>query len=202
MTNPYTLTLTDDEAAALAVAANGAWRTPLPTVDMVSEADMARAILRGRRSLVVRDLATPEGAATGEAAEVLKRLGTGPRAMFILVDEAGVWVPAGLTLYLYGASVDDVELSHVVSAVGVHYFRVLPPRRQWLALTELAEAVFADGFTAAAAGAQQPAAALLTVVRADGIRGIRVAQGTAAASFDAVPASFDSVPAAVGWLLA
>ncbi len=200
MTNPGTLTLTDDESAALALQSNGAWRTPLPTVDLTSETEVAWAVLRGRRSLVVRDLATPDGTAVGEAAEVLKRLGNGPRAMFMLVDKDGNWVPAGLTVYLYGAWVDDVELSHVVSAAGVHYFRVLPPARQWLALTELAEAVFADGFTTAQNEAQQPAAAVLVVVRGDGVRSVRVAQGSVRAG-EQGPAAFTSVGEAAAWLI-
>jgi len=200
MTNAYTLTLTDDEAAALALEANGAWRTPLPTVDLTSAADVAQAVLRGRRSLAVRDLATPGGTAVAEAAEVLKRLGGGPRAMFMLVDSDGNWVPAGLTVYLYGARVNDVEMSHVVSAAGVHYFRVMPPGRQWYALTELAEAVYADGFNPAANGAQQPAAAVLVVVREQGIRSVRIAPGSASAG-DPGPVAFGSVAEAAAWLL-
>ena len=39
MANANGLALTDDEAAAVAVHANGAWRTPLPTVDESDEAD-------------------------------------------------------------------------------------------------------------------------------------------------------------------
>jgi hypothetical protein len=168
MTNAYTLTLTDDEAVAIALLADGSWHPPLPTLDESNQADLAQAVLRGRRSLVVRELAKPDGTVAGAAAEVLKRLGTGPRAAFVLVDGNGNWVPDGLTVYLYGAAVDDVEMTHVVASVGVHYFRVAPPPRQWDALTELAEAVFEDGFTAAENGAQQPAAALLLVVRQPG----------------------------------
>jgi hypothetical protein len=196
------LALTDDEAAAVAVHASGAWRTPLPTVDETDDADLVSAILRGRRSLVVRDLAQPDGTVIGEAAEILNRLGPGPCAAFMLVDGDGNWVPTGPTVYLYGPAPDDVAMSHVVAAAGVHYFRVAPPPRQWLALTELAEAVFADGFTAAEDGAEQPAAALLFATRAAGTRSVRVARGEASAVQGQEPVAFASVAQAVGWLVA
>jgi hypothetical protein len=198
MVNTGTLALTDDEAAAVALKANGAWRTPLPTVNETSRADLAQAVLRGRRSLVVRELARPDGTALGEAAEVLAGLGTGPRAAFMLVDERGAWVPAGLTVYLYGPAPDKAEMSHVVAAAGVHYFRLSPPQGQWLALTELAEAVFESGFTEAGNGGQQPAAALLFVVGDAGARTVRVARGEAAAE----SAAFSTVAQAVAWLTA
>lgn len=201
MTSPDTLRLTDDEAAAIAILASGAWRTPLPTVNEASDADLAAAVLRGRRSLVVRDLAEPDGTPVAEAAEVLKRLGTGPRALFMVVGGDGAWIPSGFTVYLYGATVAEIEMSHLVAASGVHYFRVAPPPGQWGALTGLAEAIFADGFTAADGG-PQPAAAVLNVVRPDGVRGVRVARGSATSGRGPVPASFPSVADAISWLVA
>ncbi len=202
MADTDTLALTDDEAAAIALQANGAWRARLPTVDEASEADLASAVLRGRRSLVVRDLAEPDGTPVAEAAEVLTGLGTGPRAVFMLVDGDGGWVQDGLTVYLYGPAPDQAEMSHVVAGAGVHYFRVAPPPGQWLALTELAEAIFASGFTAAENGARQPAAALLSVVREAGTRTIRVARGEASTDRAIRPAAFPSASAAVAWLTA
>ena len=112
---------------------------------------------------------------------MVTRLGTGPRARLCSSDGDGNWIPAGLTIYLYGPTPDDVKMSHVVAAAGVHYFKLAPPPRQWLALTELAEAVFEDGFTAAESGAQQPTAALLLVTDEAGIRSIRAAHGEASA---------------------
>jgi hypothetical protein len=194
----YTLAITDDEAAAIALQANGAWRTPLPTVEQASEAGLASAVLRGRRSLIVRDLARPDGTALGAAAEVLAGLGTGPRAAFMLVDERGAWIPAGLTVYLYGPAPDKAEMSHVVAPAGVHYFRLAPPAGQWHALTELAEAVFESGFTEAGAGGRQPAAALVSVVGDAGVRTIRVTRGEAGAG----SAAFSTAAQAVAWLTA
>jgi hypothetical protein len=196
-----TLALTDDEAAAIAIHANGGWRTPLPTVDETDDADVASAIMRGRRSLVVRELARPDGTAMAEAAEVLAKLGTGPCAAFMLVDAASNWVPTGLTLYLYGPAPEHAAMSHVVAAAGVHYFRILPPPNQWLALTELAEAVYEDGFTAAGDGAQQPAAALLSVLGEAGLRSVQVAHRVVTAVRGPVSIAFTSVAQAVNWLL-
>jgi hypothetical protein len=169
---------------------------------------VAAAVLRGRRSLVVRELARPDGTPTGEPAEVLTRLGTRPCAAFMLVDDHGNWVPAGLTVYLYGPAPDDVRMSHVIASAGVHYFRVAPPPGQWLALTDLAEAVFQSGFPAAENSAPQPAAALLLVAREAGNRTVFVARGQATAGQGAEPAGQGSEPAAfasaaqaVAWML-
>jgi hypothetical protein len=205
--NMTKLALTDDEAAAVALQADGAWRAPLPTVDESSRDDVLRAILRGRRSLSVRDLADADGRPAGAAAEVVKRLGTGLRAMFMLADAAGNWLPRGITVYLYGDAVEALELSHVIAAGGVHHFRVAPPPRTWDSLTGLAGVIYAHGFAAAhgfddAAGGPAPAAALLQVIRADGVRSIRVARGTVTTGRGPVPARFSSVPEAVAWLLA
>ncbi len=202
MTNTHTLALTDDEAAAIALRADGGWRTPLPTIDQASEADLAAAVLRGRRSLVVRDLAQPDGTPTGPAADVLARLGTGPRAAFTLVDEQGRWIPSGLTVYLYGPSPDHIAMSHVVAAAGVHYFRVQPPAGQWAALTELAQAVFDSGFSAAESGAPQPAAAVLSVAGQDGIRNVLVGHGEASTLSGPGHAAFRSAAQAVSWMQA
>jgi hypothetical protein len=201
MATVYTLALTDDEAAAIALNANGAWLTPLPTVDETTEADLAAAILRGRRSLVVRELARPDGTALGKAAQVLSAVGAGPCAAFMLVDADDKWVPSGLTVYLYGTSPDQVTMSHVVATTGVHYFRVEPPPNQWLALTELAEAVFADGFTQAQDGVKQPSAALLCVVGETGIRNVRVACGQATAVGDQAPMKFSTAAEAARWVV-
>lgn len=209
-TTTATLTLTDDETAVVAASLGEPWRAPLPTVDLSSRDDIAQAVLRGRRSLVVRDLAESDGTLAGAAAEVRKRLDLGLRAFFLLADDEGNWVRGGVTLYLYGSGVDAIELSHVVAAAGVHYFTIPPPPGQWTSLTGLAEAIFADGFPddagrtggAAGAGRRPPAAALLHVVRPDGIRLIRITRGAVTTGRGPVPARFPSVPDAVAWLLA
>jgi hypothetical protein len=194
------LALTDDEAAAVALRANGAWRAPLPTVDGNNREDVLRAILRGQRSLTVRDLADAHGMPVGPAAEVMKRLDTGLRAMFMLADGAGNWLPRGVTVYLYGSDVDAVEMSHVIAAGGVHRFCVAPPPGLWNALTGLAGAIYTRGFTEAGDG-PPPAAALLHVVRGDGVRMIRVAPGSVTTGRGPVPAPFPSIQEAVAWLL-
>ena len=145
------LTLTDDEAVVLAVALPDPWRVPLPTVDQKNRDSLTRAAYRGRRSLVVRDLAESDGTLIGAAAEVAKRLGTGLRAFFLLADEKGNWLPSGVTVYLYGPALDAIEVSQTVADAGVHYFRLAPPPGQWQALALLAESIYADGFADPAA---------------------------------------------------
>lgn len=198
------LALTDDEAIALAVALPEPWRAPLPTVNQTNRDSLVRATHRGRRSLVVRDLAESDGTLIGAAAEVAKRLGTGLRAFFLLADEKGNWLPSGVTVYLYGPALDAIEVSQTVADAGVHYFRLAPPPGQWQALALLAESIYADGFAdpAAQRGKGRPAAALLHVVRPDGIRSIRVARGTVTTGRGPVPAQFPSIAEAIAWLLA
>jgi len=198
-----TLKLTDEEAAAIAVLADGAWRTPLLTINEASKVELAASVLRGRRSLVVRDLADADGMPTGLAAEVLKRLGTGLCAMFMLVDGSDAWLPGAFNSYLYGASVAEIEMTQVVGAMGVHHFRVAPPPGPWHALTGLAEAIYASGFPDGQdnSGGRSPASALLHVVRPGGLRSIRIARGTVTTGRGPVPARFPSVPDAVSWLL-
>jgi hypothetical protein len=197
------LALTDDEAVALSVSLPEPWRAPLPTVDQTSRESLIQAAHRGRRSLVVRDLAESDGTPIGLAAEVTKRLGTGLRAFFLLADEAGNWLPGGITIYLYGPALDAIEVSQTVADAGVHYLRLSPPLGQWQALTLLAKAVYVDGFADPAwqRGRTRPAAALLHVVRPDGIRLIQVTRGTVTTGRGPVPAQFSSIPQAIAWLL-
>lgn len=204
MTDTEMLKLTDDEVCALALRYDGVVRPPLPTIDERSEAALAAGVLRGRRSLAVRDLGDADGAPLGDALEAFKRLSAGPCAMFSLADADGNWVRSGFTAYLYGPSVDSVEMSQVIVDSGVHYFKLAPSAGQWQALIELAEAVYADGFTdpEGERGGPAPAAALLHVVRPDGIRFVKVAQGSVTTGRGPVPARFPSVADAVAWLLA
>ncbi len=208
-----TLTLTDDEAVAIAATLAGDWRAPLPTIDTASKDDMARALFRGRRSLVIRDLAESDGTPLAAAAELRKRMNTGLRAFFILADAVGNWLPHGISVYLYGPSVDAVELSHVVAAAGVHYFRIAPPPGLWAALTDLAQAVYTDGFAnppatlatapppPAGAPDRSPSAAFLHVVAGNGIRSVKIAKGAISTGRGPVPAPFPSLEAATTWLL-
>ena len=198
------LALTDDEAIALATFFPDQWRAPLPTVNQKNRDDLAKAVARGRRSLVVRDLAESDGKPVGQAAEVARRLAAGLRAFLLLADEAGNWLPNGVTVYLYGPALDAIEVSQTIAEAGVHYFRLVPPPGQWQALTMLAESVYTDGFADAAArpGRACPVAALLHVVRPDGIRFIRVTPGMVSTGRGPVPARFPSVADAVAWLLA
>jgi hypothetical protein len=198
------LALTDDEAVTLAAGLPEPWRAPLPTVDQTNRDRLVQAIYRGRRSLVVRDLAESDGTLTGLAAEVARRLGSGLRAFFLLADEKGNWLPGGVTVYLYGPELEAIEVSQTVAESGVHYFRLAPPPGQWQALALLAESIYADGFADpdSRRGKTRPVAALLHVVRPDGIRSIRVARGTVTTGRGPVPAQFPSIPQAIAWLLA
>jgi hypothetical protein len=194
------LALTDDEAAAVAVLLDGAWRTPLPTVDERDESAVAGAILRGRRSLYVRELADEEGTPQGTLAALVESIRSGPVAAFQLVDAEGNWVPRGFTLYLYGEAPDSAAASHVLTLSGVHYFRTGDPGEGWGALTELAEAYFTEGFDTAADGEVQPAGALLSVVGPEVTRTVRVARSELGTDDNGLLRTWSSVSLALSWL--
>ena len=140
---------------------------------------------------MVRDLAAADGTPTGTAAEVLKRLGTGLCAMFMLVDESDAWLPGAFNSYLYGASVAEVGMTQVVGAAGVHHFRVAPPPGAWDALTRPGPGRSTPQRLPGRPGnpgARRPASALLHVVRPDGIRSIRVAPDRVTTGRGPVPA--------------
>lgn len=59
------LMLTDDELAAIAIDRDTYWPADLPTVDTDDPADLLSAMIRGRRSLLVRGLIDDEGTADG-----------------------------------------------------------------------------------------------------------------------------------------
>ncbi|HEX5299746.1 MAG TPA: hypothetical protein VFW50_22390 [Streptosporangiaceae bacterium] len=84
----------------------------------------------------------------------------------------------------------------------MHYFLVAPPPGQWLALTDLAEAVFESGFTTAGTGSPQPVVAVLSVSGQAGVRTILVAQGEASKGVDTERVAFTSAAHAVEWMLA
>ena len=67
------IVLTDDEIAAVALEGHLAWPVPLPTV--VTDIDhLAAAATRGRRSLLVRGLATPSDSGVEVAADIIATL--------------------------------------------------------------------------------------------------------------------------------
>jgi hypothetical protein len=194
-----TLAVTDDEAAAVAVLMDGMWPTPLPTVER-DEAAIVAAILRGRRSLYVRELADADGAPVDTLAVLFDAIQHGPVAAFQLVDREGNWVPGGPTLYLYGEDPGSAATSHVLTLSGIHYFRAGEPGKGWGALTELVEAYFTEGFDKASDGDPQPAGALLSVVGPDETRTLRVARGELATDEDGLVRTWSSLPEALRWL--
>ena len=138
-----------------------------------------------------------------------KRLGIGMRAVFLLADD-GDWLPGGLTVCLYGCTVDAVELSHVVAAAGVHYFRSRAaarplavahrPRRDDLRQRRRR----GRGGRHRDRSRRQAAVprAYLHVHRPDGTRSVRVSQGTVTTGRGPVPAKFPGIAEATAWLLA
>ena len=122
-----TTRLTDDEALALASLSGRPWPSVLPTVDVASPDDVARAIRRGARSLGVRGLLVPpaEGQPTGSFHADVQPLVDAVAAgrTLVVLQQAQSAPPhhaaGGIVLASYDAATATTLLD-VVSPAGVH----------------------------------------------------------------------------------
>lgn len=121
--------LTDDEAVALAVQRGAAWPSPLPTLTEDSSS-LLSAALRGRRSLLVRDLVTVNSEDVAVPSEALRLCGDGVlnRALCL-----GIYVgrddlsarPVAASWFWYGSHDCDDWMTESTSVDGVHAFVIM-----------------------------------------------------------------------------
>lgn len=114
--------LTDDEIAALAADQGGAWFAPLPTINDSDAAELMRAVLRGRRSIAVRNsVFVDTGGTARTVAEVRSviapAVGTPPRLTAYVADEENPEMLAGLSLSVFPAA-DATERTVVLTTSG------------------------------------------------------------------------------------
>lgn len=115
--------ISDDEAVALAIAAGSFWPSPLPTVDIEDDAELHRAAMRGRRSLMLRGLLTADGDSSVISPEVLALsapvAGAQKTVCLFLGDESLNSVGFDLYAFLYPATADDAWRMESVGDGGI-----------------------------------------------------------------------------------
>jgi len=138
--------LTDDEIAAVALHRHLAWPLPFPTV--ATDIDhLAAAAARGRRSLLVRGLATPTDSGVEVAADIVGTLEQAASARCVMAWVASVDDPAvlaGSSTVIHRRGGDDVI--DLTSAIGIHDFRDIPAADATAIVVALVKNVFDFGF--------------------------------------------------------
>lgn len=138
--------LTDDEIAAVALARHLAWPVPFATVATDVE-HLAAAAARGRRSLLVRGLATPTDAGVDIAADVAGVLEQAVASRNVMAWVASIDNPAviaGSSIVIYRSPAGD--LIDLTSAIGIHSFRSVRPADWEAIVVATAKNVFDFGF--------------------------------------------------------
>lgn len=158
--------LTDDEIVALAALLGRPWPTGLPTVAATAD-ELARAGMRGVRSLVIRGILTADAESGYTAhpgvAAVIETFVQAPRRI-------GAYIaPAAAVETMAGASITAVPVAGIwwidsVTAQGVHGFRQAQAEEVLAAITELADQT-RDGTLLAGSG--DPSAYACVIVYGD-----------------------------------
>jgi len=171
---------TDDEVLALAVIKGRPWPAPLTTVDLEDPGDVARAVSRGRRSLVVRQfvIESEDGIAWAPSLEELVDdvVARDPEVVLVVVDgelQAAVGAP---WISVISSPVADRSLEVTSTNDGVQMIeRTHNSETRALVAGAVVEAV-RDGVTDVAVGAQ-----FLSVTRVlpEGVRVLLARRGEA-----------------------
>lgn len=116
------LVLTDDEVVSLAVDSGRPWVGVLPTVDQLDAEELARAAIRGQRSLHVRELIDAQ-----QLARLNSILACGVRVAAYVQDFAGDMVAGSFAVYAFGPADGGDWVRDAVTPVGVHYLAEVSP---------------------------------------------------------------------------
>ena len=144
------MVLTDDEIVAVALERRIAWPVPFPTV--ATDVDhLAAAAARGRRSLLVRGLATPSDSRVELSQPVIDTLDRAVSGRIVLawvasLDEPTVFAGSS-TLLSRRPDGDQLDLT---SASGIHDFRATTPDAAEAIVVAIAKNVFDYGFAGTA----------------------------------------------------
>lgn len=142
--------LTDDEVVILSLRGDGPWPAPTPTVDIDDREALAGAARRGERSLYVRGM-LPEGEDapwSGLDPELTTLLDPALQRRLVcsvfMTDDAGRWLPQGLTLVVYRGD-GTSYLVETVSPGGVHEFGTASAEVAFGSVDELVAAAWEGG---------------------------------------------------------
>lgn len=175
--------LTDDEALALASLSGRPWPSVLPTVDVASPDEVARAIRSGTRSLAVRGLVTApaEGELAGDFhADVRPLVAAIAEGRTVVVLQQAQCAPphraGGVVVLASHDAAASQTLLDVVSPAGVHEVAEAPADLAREALARQLRAAFDDGVRRD--GEPEPDLALFVTVLTDGAARVdRVTRG-------------------------
>jgi hypothetical protein len=139
--------LSDDEVVALAVTEATGWPVPLTTVP-TTPSELGAAVLRGRRSLAIRELVGSDGSTSAEVSEPVKSAVSAlVRWYAYTAARDSLSVPSGSSTYAFlqgeSATIDTV------SAAGVHRFATGTAEEASDLIVALAKNVFDHGFRGA-----------------------------------------------------
>jgi hypothetical protein len=148
--------LTDDELVALLADDVAPLASPLPSLGVPEAgseqaADEARrAVLRGRRSLLVRDLARPPSGGSAPdlspaLADLARRLSAGPALTVSVERQRGRWLPGDLCSLAYRSGPAEPLLVEAVSEAGIHSFDLVTRDVLSSQLDSLVQAAVSDG---------------------------------------------------------
>jgi hypothetical protein len=148
--------LTDDEILALLADGVAPLAAPLPSLGVPEAGDKEaadearRAVMRGRRSLMVRDLARPpsDGDApelSAALAELVRRLSGGPAVTVSVERRRGRWLPGDLCSLAYRSEAAEPLLLQAVSEPGIHSFDLVTRDVLRSQLDGLVQAAFSEG---------------------------------------------------------
>lgn len=142
--------LVDDELVALALERGSHWPGPLPTVDAADPGELARAALRGRRSLLVRGGVTQAG--LSEPLLALQATAVGATRLITLFRSNEVCEPTTWSLGVVAIPGDDGWYVDDLDEDGVHRFSVLDPADVARRFMDLLAGVAAQGLAAVVPG--------------------------------------------------
>ena len=168
------ITLTDDEAVALAVETGRPWPSGLPTVDVHSERALAAAAMRGWRSFSVRNLSADVPALARRLAPVTA---AAPRMDTYLADADLARLPSSTCSHFY-ALPDSTWAVELTTGAGVHVFRAVTDGAADQMLVSAVERAHQAGVSPTA-GEANPAARFFCVAsnRSDHLRLLVVGRG-------------------------
>jgi hypothetical protein len=144
-------TISDDEAVAIAAHRGASWPAALATVDSSSPVELAAAMARGTRSLVMRGLAQPaEGRlALDEPLEALARAVSSGRPLHVYPAAAGSPGSAvGGVVYVYPPTADGQYPVDIVHGYGIHDLSVLARDDVLKVLSSMVTSAFTGGASA------------------------------------------------------
>lgn len=137
--------LTDDELVALAAADDAMWPAAVPTVDVDNDTDMARAILRGRRSLGIRELVSPDQTGDDDSVTLARDLVRADPPLFAYLARDGQVARMAGNGFAAARRADGSWVTDVTAIAGVHNLAVADGETVVALLAELVAKVFADG---------------------------------------------------------